>query len=244
MKTVTTILALFALCSPISAQTKPDIQLPAGTRIYEPQNLTAVKAQRVAASVQRLMGSGVLSWDEVMHAFVIQYGKPELIDMAEALLKRYDVPDPRIELTVYLIRASSASAPAVPGPSNPVPPELKPAIDEMKGTFNYDRYTLWDAIILHPKGNGGEVQGILSMDSGPKPYMYTVGYGVYGGGPTEGKTLDLASFMFSIKMPGDIESHIKTDVTIHEGQKLVLGKIRLLPSANSDLFLVLTTKID
>ena len=40
---------------------------------------------------------------------------------------------------------------------------------------------------------------------------------------------------------GEIDSHIKTDLTIREGQKLVLGKIRLLNDI--DLFLVLTTKV-
>jgi hypothetical protein len=72
----------------------------------------------------------------------------------------------------------------------------------------------------------------------------------------DGKTLNLASFSFSLKMPQvnlllkmpqvkeDVDSHIQTEVTIREGQKLVLGKIRLLPAANADLFLVLSTKVD
>lgn len=40
-----------------------------------------------------------------------------------------------------------------------------------------------------------------------------------------------------------LKSRIKTDVAIQEGQKVVLGKIRLLPAENSDLFLVFTAKI-
>jgi hypothetical protein len=39
-----------------------------------------------------------------------------------------------------------------------------------------------------------------------------------------------------------IESHIRSQVFIREGQKLVLGKIRLMPEEHADLFLVLATK--
>jgi hypothetical protein len=245
----TAILALLAFSSIGIAQTKSDIQLPPNVRMYEPKNMTPDKAQRVALSVQNL-GGLLVSWDEVLHAFVIR-GSAQSLDMAEALLKRLDVPDPRVELTVYLIRASSQS----PEPSgNPVPAELKSTIEEMKGTFHYDHYALWDSIVLQPKGNGGEIQGILTSDTGN--YVYTVAYNLYGGSAlSDGKTVSLANFRFGIKMPGlrpragipngqeGIESHVQTDVNVREGQKLVLGKIRLLPGGSGDLFLVLTTKI-
>ena len=70
--------------------------------------------------------------------------------------------------------------------------------------------------------------------------VYKVFYATFGP-PTESKTLNLSSFQFSIKF-AEIDSHIKTDLTIHEGQKLVLGKIRLFGNT-TDLFLVLTTKV-
>jgi hypothetical protein len=257
MKSFAAILAFLAFCSPSLAQNKPDVQLPANVRMYEPKNLTPDRASLVAIFVRNLLNlPGLyLNWDNVPHAFVIRDGNPQNIDTAEALLKRFDVPEPRVELTVYLIRALLPSSPAVPGaPVNAIPSDLKTAIDEMMGSFNYDRYSLWDTILLQPKGNGGEVQGILPAETGAKNYVYTVSYGINGGVPTEGKTLNLANFTFSIKMPQslpvrmtqgkeDVESHIRTDITVHEGQKLVLGKIRLLPSANADLFLVLTTKV-
>jgi hypothetical protein len=245
MKSIAAILALSALCSISLAQTRPDIQLPPNVRMYEPKNLTPDRAERVATFVRNLVEIQV-SWDNVPHAFVIRGGKPEEQDTAEALLKRFDVPESKVELRVHLIRAWSGSSPAVTSvPANAVPADLKSAIDEMKSTFNYDRYSLWDTILIQPKGIGGETRGILPTDPSAEipPYVYTVTYGLYGGSPAEGKTVNLSNFSFSIKI-GDIESHIKTDVTLHDGQKLVLGKIRLLPGANSDLFLVLTTKID
>ena len=255
MKTAAILALLGSLCA---AQTKPDVQLPPDVRLYQPKNITPDKAQRVGVSVQNLGGART-SWDEVAHAFVIHGGSVQSMDLAEALLKRFDVPDPRVELTIYLVRASSSSSAPVTSASaptgNPVPAELKGAIDEMKSTFNYDRYTLWDAILVQPTSNGGEVQGILTSDAGN--YVYTVSYAVYGGSPlSEGKTLNLAGFTFSLKMPSpfrpraavnnipeSLESHIRTDVTVRDGQKLVLGKIRLLPSTSGDLFLVLATKV-
>ena len=245
MKT-SALLALLALCPPGLAQTKPEAPFPPNVRLYQPKNLSPDRAERVAQFVRTLLTfpGMMLSWDNVPHAFVIRGGKPEEQATAEALLERYDVPEPRVDLTVYLIRASnSASTP----PGNPVPPDLKTAIDEMKTTFNYQHYSLWDAIILHPKGGGGETQGILPVEANGRPYGFTVAYGLYGGVAAEGRTVSLANFMFSIKMPSlgkeDTESHIRTDVTVREGEKLVLGKIRLLPGANADLFLVLSSKV-
>lgn len=245
MKTAA-LLALLALCPASLAQTKSEAPLPPNVRLYQPKNLTPERADRVVGFVRNLIAFPglMVSWENVPHAFVIRGGRPEEEAMVEALLQRYDVPEPRVDLTVYLIRASNS--PTSP-PGNPVPVELKPAVDEMKGTFAYQHYTLWDAIVLHPKGGGGETEGILPVEANGRPYGFTVGYGLYGGVATDGKSVNLANFTFSIKMPqlgkDYMESHIRTDITVREGEKLVLGKIRLLPGANADLFLVLSSKV-
>jgi hypothetical protein len=241
MKAVTALLMVFVCCPAGPAQTLPEMKLPAGVAVYQPQNLTPEKCQSVANSVHSLMNNMVsVYWDGVAHAFLINNGKPEDRDAAIALLKHFDVPDPRMDLTVSLIRASfSAAAPQ----GTPVPADLKAAIDEMKGAFNYERYSLWDAIVLHLQGKSGETREIIPADAGGAPYIYTVTY-LTGSVQPGSKTVNLASLTCSIKMPQgpDIESHITTsDVTIHEGQKLVIGKIRLM--AKEDLFLVLTTKV-
>jgi hypothetical protein len=245
MKTAA-LLTLLALCPPSLAQTKSEAPLPPNVRLYQPKNLSPDRAERVAIFVRNLLTFPglTLSWDNVPHAFVIRGGKPEEQATAEALLERYDVPEARVDLTIYLIRASNSASPPI---GNPVPADLKSAIDEMRGTFNYDRYTLWDAILLHPKGTGGETEGILPVEANGRPYAFGVSYGLYGGVAAEGKTVSLANFTFSIKMPqlgkDYMESHIRSDVTVREGEKLVLGKIRMLPGANADLFLVLSSKV-
>jgi hypothetical protein len=250
MKTVVIILGLLVSGSASWAQAKSDEQLSPFVRLYQPKNLTPERAQRVAEFVNKLGSNGdvLVSWEAVPQALAIRSMRippnPERMDATEALLKRFDVPDRRVDLTVYLIRAESLPPrppdPRVPEPApNSVPAELKAAIDEMKGAFNYDHYVLWDTIILQTKSRG-EVQGILQSHGGA-PSVYNVMY-TTPGSPTESSTVTLSQFQFSIKF-GEIDSHImESDLTIHEGQKLVLGKIRLL-NANADLFLVLTAKV-
>jgi hypothetical protein len=260
MKTVAVVLGLLVLGSASWAQTKSDEQLSPFVRLYQPKNLTPERAQRVAQFVNKLgTGDVQVSWEDVPQALAIRSMRipphPEQMDAAEALLKRFDVPDRTVELTVYLIRAETYP-PRPPGPRQPapapkpVPADLKAAIDEMKGAFNYDHYALLDTIVLQTKSRG-EVQGILQTPNGspssdviplPPPSVYNLMYSTPGS-PTESSTLTLSQFQFSIKF-GEIDSHImESDLSIREGQKLVLGKIRLL-NANADLFLVLTTKIN
>jgi hypothetical protein len=263
MKTFATILLLLAFCRLGPAQTKADNQLSPKVRLYQPKNLNINRVGQVARFVQSVIGgSCVVEWSEVPHAIVIRSQNPSDLDAAEALLIRFDVPEPPepaaaarapMDCTIYLLRASSSqSAPpsgptAAEPPTSPVPAELQPAIEEMKHTFGYDRYTLWDAIVIQG-GNDGELQGILPTDLHSSPYVYSVIYRrAFTGANRE---FYLNGFQFSVKMPPNfevmkdaVESRIKTDVTIHEGQKLVLGKIRLLPTANADLFLVLATRL-
>jgi hypothetical protein len=252
MKTVAVILALFAFCGLASAQTSTGSQLSPSVRIYEPKNLDVSHAMRVAKFVGTVVNCTV-AWEDVPHAIVIRALDPGQLDAAEALLKRFDVPEPKqperqaapkIDCTVYLIRASSSGSRTEP-PTSPVPAELQPAIDEMKRSFGYDRYTLWDSLTVQA-GGGGEMQGILAMERTAVPYVYSMSY--RSAGSDGSRDFYLSGFQFSVKMPSDffkdgIETHIKTDVTIREGQKLVLGKLRLLPAENADLFLVLATKV-
>lgn len=280
MKTIAAILVLLATCRPGPAQGQNSIQLTPNVRLYEPKNLTPDRAQRVASFVQSLVpGTGVY-WSDVPHAIVISSRTPADTDAAEAMVKRFDVPEPKpaalpqVDCTVYLIRASSSATPpqvqatrpapapgspvpvelqsaldevkrtGAPAPASPVPAELQPALDEMKRSFGYDRYTLWDAIMIQPNGGAQERQGILPAEHASRPYVYSLTYD--RSFVTAASNLSLYGFIFSVKMPygnDGIESHIKTDVVIHEGQKLVLGKIRLLPAENADLFLVLATKV-
>jgi hypothetical protein len=95
-----------------------------------------------------------------------------------------------------------------------------------------------DRVRLACRPPGTAQVGRATLENGSS--VYTVSYSVLGPAG-ESTTLNLAEFRFAIKF-NEIDSHIKSDLTIREGQKLVLGKIRLR-NGNPDLFLVLTTKV-
>ena len=277
MKTAIAILALLVFCGPGPAQTKDDDQLAPNIRLYHPKNMSFQRAYQVAEFVNSVLGPRTkVYWDDVPHSLVIRTDlppRPTDMDAAEALLKRFDVAEPvktpaaiaaamGLDCTVYLIRASIGTPalalpqpPLIPppaihvrgAPAVPVPGELQPAIDEMKHSFGYDSYSLWDTQVLHST-SGADLQGILPVEAtaASSPYVYSMSYGGTYLTP-DGKNLTIHKFEFSVRMPSaiykdGIESHIKTEVTIHEGQKLVLGKIRLMPQEHADLFLVLATK--
>jgi hypothetical protein len=66
----------------------------------------------------------------------------------------------------------------------------------------------------------------------------------------DGKTVDIPSLVFTVQIPYHSGNEMKagtasisTGVSIREGQKLVLGKVKLDPLDNTDVFLVLTMKL-
>jgi len=259
MKKIAATLLLLACWRFSPAQTKPENQLTPTIRLYEPKNLDLARVMSLTNFVGSVIGPGVkVYWDEGPHAVVIRGDRPPDLDAAEAMLKRFDVPALKtpvsslIEVTAYLVVAASGPPPdphrrgieAPPPQPKPIPAELQSAVEEMKHTFSYEHYTLADAIILQPRG-GGEQQGILPWGLYIDPYTtYSLAYS--NANVTDGNRVNLYDFQFSVKVPiGEkgVESKIKTNVVIRENQKLVLGKIRLNPSDNADLFLVLTAKV-
>jgi len=259
MKRIAVTLLLFACCRLAPAQTKPDNQITPTVRIYQPKNPDVSRVMSLTNFVSNVIGPSVkVYWDEGPRAVVIRGNSPADLDAAEALLKRFDAPPQQkpaatsqAEVTAYLILAVSGGPPdhrwgieKDPPQPKPIPAELQGAVEEMKHTFSYDHYSLADAIVLEPRGPG-EQEGILPWGLYVQPYTtYSLAYS--NTNVRNDNAVDLYDFQFSVKVPiGDkgVESKIKTNVVIRENQKLVLGKIRLDPLYNADLFLVLTAKV-
>ena len=90
-----------------------------------------------------------------------------------------------------------------------------------------------------------EVENILPGASGATALSYTINYG-NAAVSNDGKTVNVNPFRFSLRIPSGgtyLSSGITTDVAIHEGQKLVLGKVRIGPDDSVNIFLVLTVKV-
>jgi hypothetical protein len=191
-------------------------------------------------------------------------GAKEVIAATFELLRRFDVPPPpptpqptpNVELTAYLIRASFAEPPAAAGTQpaqslRPIPADLEGVVTEMKRSFAYERYSLLDTFVLSgPTAQASSsLEGVLSGVEGPAhvPYFFALQWqSVY---ERELKALRVHQFDFKVKVPYNAgpqlqygDSAIKTGFMIKEGQKVVLGKLKLDPTDNMDIFLVMTVK--
>src|ERR1039457_5522211 len=109
MKRVVLVLAMLAFGGLVAAQTKPDNQLSPTVRLYEPKVVDG--AAQLAFFVTSVVKGASVRWEPAVHALVIRGDNPADLDLAEALLKRFDGPErrsaptPQVELTTYLIRA-------------------------------------------------------------------------------------------------------------------------------------------
>jgi hypothetical protein len=170
---------------------------------------------------------------------------PEVMEKTLELLKRYDVaptPPPRIEFVAYLVWASVHYGSP---PGQPIPAAIEEAVAEMKKTFAYTDYKLLDTVSTDVRHHA-EVENILpGCCSAGTAYSYTINYGNTAVS-NDGKTVNVDPFRFSLRIPSGgtyLSPGITTDVAIHEGQKLVLGKVRIGLDDSVNIFLVLTVKV-
>ncbi len=233
--------------------------LTAYVRIYVPKHLTDAKSRQVASFVQSLSQGVTLEWSPIAQGIVIRVVQAmkgweraaEQLDQAEALLKRFDVPEPprapdkQIEVTIYLVHAYGERPANV---KTPVPAELEPVVKEMKGALPYTGFGLIDTIRVIAE-NGTSIEDALPAEAtyfSPLPYFYRVSFEL----PSilaDGKTVQISQFHFGLKVPLTTNQYhdesIQTPLTVQEGQKQVLGKLKLLGTAKDDLFIVLICRL-
>jgi hypothetical protein len=169
---------------------------------------------------------------------------PEVLEKTLELIKHYDVapaPPPRVEFVAYLVWASVQYGNP---PGQPIPATIEEAVAEMKKTFAYTDYKLLDTVATDVRHHA-EVENILPGSVGATVLSYTINYGNVAVS-SDGKTVDVNPFRFSLRIPSGgtpLSAGIATDVAIHEGQKLVIGKVRIGPDDSVNIFLVLTVKV-
>jgi hypothetical protein len=229
------------------AQTEKSVEL---------KYLQGDRANRAIKFVNDVMGGRVrIIWEPVLRQLVIAGGNADHMAQAEALLRKFDVPETRtpsrtLEFTIYLVGACTDSAPARGGP---MPVELDSVVKEMRAAFAYKSLGLLDTIpvrVTEGEGRGTEYSGILPVGAVGRSTKHF--YKVHIDSPQvqeDGKTVSTRSFAFTVEVPSATtglkagESGIRTDLTVRAGQKVVLGKIRLDDSGNSAVFLVVTVKV-
>jgi hypothetical protein len=236
MKIVKRIVLGLALAGALAAQTAavappaqvvPDV--PRQQRIFM---LKYADARRVA-DVLAVFGYGIRS-DSEMHAVAVS-APPDAMAAVEDAVKRLDVPAaaPKdVDLVVYMVVASEqVSAGAA------LPPELQPVADELKKIFSYKSFHLLDSILLRTQpGDRARTSGVVPNGA----YSFEVQPTSVTEDP-KGRLIRLIDLTLNISMPEGRHAGIQTEITVREGQRVVVGKSNM--GGDQSLVLVVTAKV-
>ncbi|HLK70229.1 MAG TPA: hypothetical protein VKU19_42660 [Bryobacteraceae bacterium] len=257
--------ALFVLSNlmTLPGQTKPENILSPRVRIYEPKYLKRERAEQVARFVHSVHSAVTIYWEPLVNGLVLtnvsNSNLSDALDKSEELIKRFDVPEPpppserQVEMTVSLIHAYT-DAGRVKGN---IPAELADVVKQMKGALPYGGFSLVDTIqvkvrdqlrledALPPSVSDLVAANIVAA----MPYFYSLDFH----DPSissDGRTVSIRGFRFGVKVPVSTgtglvyqEESISTPLTIYDGQKQVLGKVKIRPTSGDDLFVVLSCKV-
>ena len=239
------LVAALASCAASLAQPGETAQTAAPrteTGIYEFKHLDHESAKAVAHLAMTLFNV-VVEYTPPLRVAVIRPLRNAVPDWQQKtldFLRRYDVappPEPQVHYTAYLIRASNTdSQHAV----SPIPKPLDDAIAEMKSSLIYARYGLLTTVTSISQGAASASDRFPGDFS---DYGYTIDYTGATVAPDH-KSVTIRPFRFVLVhyRPVNTESSISSNITVHEGQKLVLGKLRM--SDDADVFVVLTVKAE
>src|SRR5207253_2862688 len=134
------------------------------------------------------------------------------------------------------------SALGQPSPSA-IPPELESVVKQLKGMFSYKGYQLIDTQVMRVReGQGGDASGVV--DHGPsvdgnRTLSQVKFVAASIGGDEKGRVIRIDGLKVGLKIPvaslGDkgqkqyqyLDTGISTNVDVHEGQKVVVGKANM-----------------
>ena len=188
--------------------------------------------------------------DSEFHAIVVS-GPAQAVAEYEEMVKKFDTPPPNVELTGYLVSASSHEG------ADDVPKDLVPTAKQLHGVFAYKSYRVFQTLILRAR------DGHDSRDSGTLPNttsQYDLSFrsaGISPGTPHavhfDGMRLEITTPTGQTNLgrglvtdkdgkPIERRATIQSDIDMTEGQYVVVGK----SSANSSddaLILIVTAKV-
>ncbi len=153
---------------------------------------------------------------------------PENIASVESALKRLDVaPSARadVELRLWVLVGSN-----VPTSSNRFPEDLKGAVEALKSTLTYKSYALAGTFVQRVREGARNIRGEgvtdLSEAGEAKPWKpMQLEYQINGLSlvPDEKGSATLRLDGFGLSLVGDGRAQLHTDVTLHDGEKVVVG---------------------
>lgn len=154
---------------------------------------------------------------------------PENLAAMEAALKRLDAAEAAkadIELRLWVLVASNGDAAAAK-----LPEELKEAVGAMKTTLSYHTYSLAGSFVARIRDGARGISGEGVTDIAPPSPVRAAGkrmqleYRVNSLAlePREAGAAVVKLDGFSLVLVGDGRAQLKTDVTLREGEKVVVG---------------------
>ena len=154
---------------------------------------------------------------------------PENIATIEAALKRLDVAETAkkdVELRLWVLVASNGEAAA-----GRFPEDLKEAVSALKSTLTYSSYSLAGTFVQRVRDGARGIRGEGVTDlaqagpgkapGGKMQLEYQINSLSLDAGESAGPAIRLDGFALSLV--GDGRAQLKTDVTVRDGEKVVVG---------------------
>ncbi len=183
------------------------------------------------AAVVRPLGSGfrgaTVSYNRDFRTITVR-DFPENVAAIEAALKRLDVaeaPRPDVELRFWVLLASRG-----PAVGAPLPQDLAEAVGALKSTLAYRNYVLAGAFVQRVRDGARGVRGegvtdIAPAADGKGSRQMQLEYQINGVSiePEEKGSANLRLDGFYLVLAGSGRASLRTDVTLREGEKVVVG---------------------
>jgi hypothetical protein len=192
--------------------------------------------------------------NNALQAVVVQ-GDPTDVSSIAQSVKELDVPSVSltardIELRVFVIGAGPKAQAA-----NNAGPETDPVIKQLQSAFPYPSYELLDTMLLRSReGETARTDGIMkTFPEKPEQHAgdrYAIQYRLVVEPGDPHRTIRLNGFEFrthsGAPASGDTSAALnigfQTNLQLHEGQKVVIGKTNI-DNGDSALFVVVTAKV-
>jgi hypothetical protein len=193
-------------------------------------------------------GAGVTS-DRTFRAITVR-DFPENVASIEEAIKRLDTPEgerPTVELRMHALLASN-SAPA-PGAEQP-PADLRDVLTQLKSTLNFKNYEVLTSVVQRTRESRGREPGYITGDGtgemlnagGEKKgfnYSFTADSLSFTPAASGAASVQLGNFNFAIRSAEIGQARIRSDVSLREGERVVVGTAGV---GNRALILVLTAR--
>ena len=230
----------------------PNAKPPAIVKFIELKHLSGDRLNRVTGFVQQFhIGRARVVNDPVLKTLAIQGDTQADVAAAEEMIRRFDVPAAetrtrQIQVVIYLLEPSEQEATG----AGRAPVAIASAVEQLRTAFGHKHFRLVETTIMQGRENGSfQTTGLLNAGtptSTSLPTTYSARFKTIYYNEAQ-KTVGINGFVYHLRVPllnGHFsDSELHTDLTIKEGQKLVIGKVTKDQNEHSG-FLVVTAKVE